>query len=283
MHFRNDTDIEKIAHLIQDADAIAIFAGAGMGVDSGLEQYRGEKGLWKKSILLNDIAVNYYDLMQPVAFKKQPELAWGLIGFLMEKYDKVEPHRGFSILKEMVHDKQHFVVTSNIDEHFQKAGFNRNRIFEIHGSIYNSQCMYNAECEIWETEYPKLESQSLTASPPFPMCPECNSYCRPNIYLFEDDFFVPAISADQQFRYMEWQERINRNCGNVIAIEIGAGKTISTLRRYAEKFAGDNHPLIRINLNDFETNNTNHISVPFGALDCFVRIENIIDKENCPF
>ena len=44
----------KIASLIEAADAVAVFAGAGMGVDSGLEQYRGSDGLWTRSIRINE-------------------------------------------------------------------------------------------------------------------------------------------------------------------------------------------------------------------------------------
>lgn len=283
MDINTDELLQEAARLIERAEAVAIFAGAGMGVDSGLEQYRGKDGLWTKSITLNNKAINYYDLMKPVAFKEEPELAWGLIGFLMDKYDQTQPHAGFSILKELVRKKKHFIVTSNTDEHFQKAGFNKNRIFEIHGSIYNSQCMYNIECETWETEYPTINNETITASPPFPMCPVCNSECRPNTYLFEDDFFVPANSADQQFRYMEWQETITTNYKNIVALEIGAGKTIFNLRRYAEKFTGHNYPLIRINPNDFETDQPNHISIPLGARNCLNRIKEYIDSEYCPF
>ena len=219
----------------------------------------------------------------PVAFREQPELAWGLIGYLMRKYDAAQPHIGFSILKEWVRQKVYFIVTSNIDEHFQKAGFNAKRIFEFHGSIYKSQCMYNLECDVWETEYPDIDSECLIASPPFPMCPVCQSYCRPNIYLFEDDFFVPTISGEQQFRYMEWIEKIKINCRNIVAIEIGAGKTISTIRRYAEGFVSDSIPLIRINPNDFETSQTNHISILIGAKESLVRINNYGDSGDCPF
>jgi NAD-dependent SIR2 family protein deacetylase len=281
---RNTNELlQKAARLIKNADALAIFAGAGMGVDSGLSQYRGAGGLWTKSITLNNTAVNYYDLMKPVAFREEPELAWGLIGFLMRKYDAIQPHIGFSILKEWVLQKEYFVVTSNIDEHFQKAGFNTKRIFEFHGSMYKSQCMYNLECGVWDAEYPKVDIETIIASPPFPMCPVCNSYCRPNVYLFEDGFFVPTISGEQQFRYMEWVEKVKMNCRNIVAIEIGAGKTISTIRRYAEEFTGEDHSLIRINLNDFETNKTNHISIPLGAKESLMQIKDYIEKEDCPF
>jgi NAD-dependent SIR2 family protein deacetylase len=283
MNNYTDENLQEAAYLIKNADAIAIFAGAGMGVDSGLEQYRGADGLWTKSITLNNTAINYNDLMKPVAFREEPELAWGLIGFLMDKYDNTQPHVGFSILKEWVQNKEYFIVTSNIDEHFQKAGFNKNRIFEYHGSIYKSQCMYNLECGVWDAEYPKVDAERSIASPPFPMCPVCNSCCRPNVYLFEDGFFVPILSGEQQFRYMEWEEKVKKNCRNIVAMEIGAGKTISTIRRTAEKFAGDESPLIRINLNDFETDKTSQISIPLGAKESLLRIKDFMDRGDCPF
>ena len=121
--------------------------------------------------------------MTPLAFKADPELAWVLICYLMNKYDATPPHIGFSILKEFVLQKEYFIVTSNIDEHFQKAGFNKNRIFEYHDSMYNTQCMYNIECGVWDTPYLKVDAENIIASR-IPVCPECNSYCRPNVYLF---------------------------------------------------------------------------------------------------
>ena len=53
MQINLEHTLKNVAELIKDADAIAIFAGAGMGVDSGLEQYRGSNGLWTKSIKIN--------------------------------------------------------------------------------------------------------------------------------------------------------------------------------------------------------------------------------------
>lgn len=282
MHIITDGSLQEIAALIVSADAVAIFAGAGMSVDSGLGQYRGTNGLWTKTLKVNNKKVNYYDLMKPLAFKEEPELAWGLIGFLMNKYENAIPHIGFSILKELLFKKEYFITTSNIDEQFQKAGLNKKRIFEIHGSIFNSQCMYNIECDVWDTPDIIVDPETVVADS-FPMCPECNSYCRPNVHLFEDDFFVSTTSAEQNFRYFEWQEKIKSKCKNIIALEIGAGKTISTIRRYSEEFAGINYPLIRINPNDFETFKTNHFSIPIGAKDFLVQVKELVDRKDCPF
>lgn len=283
MNLNSVNSLQEATCLIKSADAIAIFAGAGMGVDSGLEQYRGEDGLWTKSIHLNNKEIKYYELMKPVAFKNEPELAWGLIGFLIDKFERTIPHIGFSILRKFVAQKEYFIVTSNIDNQFQKAGFNAKRILEYHGSIFDTQCGERIECEIWDTPYVKFNPETLVADSLIPICPECNSFCRPNIHLFDDDFFVPTISAGQQFLYMEWCEKIKSNCKNIIALEIGAGKTIPTIRMYAEKFAGEQRPLIRINPYDFETDQPNQIPIPFGAKESLIRINDWIERIDCPF
>jgi NAD-dependent SIR2 family protein deacetylase len=271
---------KEIASLIEAAEAVAIFAGAGMGVDSGLEQFRGTDGLWTRSIRINDREVSYYDLMKPLAFREEPGLAWGFISNRISAYRETVPHEGFSILQELLKQKEYFIITSNVDEHFQKAGFPPNRIFEIHGSIFNSQCMYNAECSTWRTPYVKMLSDGITASSPYPSCPVCNSYSRPNIYLFDDDFFLPEIGAEQQFRYMEWREYIEEEGLRPLALEIGAGETIPTIRKYAERFAGIDYPLIRINPNDSATSGTKHLSLACDAKHGLLKIIQCFDGEN---
>jgi hypothetical protein len=77
---------------------------------------------------------------------------------------------------------------------------------------------------------------------------------------------------------MEWREKMVKSCRNIIALEIGAGKTIPTIRRYAENFAENNFPLIRINPQDFKINRSNHISIPLGAMDSLIRIKDYMDK-----
>lgn len=267
--------IKETAKLIRDADAIAIFAGAGMGVDSGLEQYRGKDGLWTQSMILNNKAVNYGELMTPAAFRDEPEAAWGLIAYRIEKYRNTTPHAGFSIVRELAIQREYFIITSNVDEQFQRAGFNPEKIFEFHGSIFRTQCGTNLECGTWETPFIKIDPDTNIARSPIPECPVCNSYCRPNVYLFDDENFITEISAEQQFRYMEWREMIRSRFKKFVALEIGAGLEIPTIRRYAERFAGDEHYLIRVNPSDFETDQPNQISIPMRAVDYLKKIKGL--------
>lgn len=280
MENKEDRLFKEIASLIKAADAIAIFTGAGMGVDSGLEQYRGTDGLWTRSIRIREREIPYYDLMKPVSFREEPALAWGLISNRISMYQDTLPHEGYGILLELLRQKEHYVITSNVDEQFQKAGFHPDRIFEIHGSVFNSQCMYNTECGTWRTPHIKMLSDGITADSPYPFCPVCNSFCRPNVYLFDDDFFVPDLAAEQQFSYMEWREYLREEQLQPLALEIGAGETIPTIRTYAERFAGTHCPLIRINPNDHETDHANHYSVPYSARQGLLKIRQHTKAEN---
>ncbi|MFN6040176.1 MAG: SIR2 family NAD-dependent protein deacylase [Bacteroidota bacterium] len=278
MNTNTDTKFEQVAELIQKAEAIAIFAGAGMGVDSGLEQYRGDDGLWTKSIIINGKAVKYRDLMTHQAFEEVPKKAWGLVASLINKYNSTTPHSGFSELLNLIKDKEYFVITSNCDEHFQKAGFNEESILECHGSVYNMQCMDILEREIWITPEIIFHQENLMAEYPLPCCPNCAGNCRPNIFLFGDWFWVSIKSASQQKRYNKWSKEIKTICKNILAIELGAGKVIPTIRNSAEKFAGQSIPLVRINPNDFEVLSGHHISLPYGAKASILKVAEKINK-----
>ena len=64
----------------------------------------------------------------------------------------MRPHEGFDILLNWAMQKDYFVFTSNIDGHFQLAGFAHHRIIECHGSIGYLQCTQPCCNEIWKND-----------------------------------------------------------------------------------------------------------------------------------
>lgn len=263
MSIRNQFNIIK--DLITNTDAIALFAGAGMGVDSGLEQYRSTDGTWTKHIEHAGQKIKLIDLMTHAAFEEQPTLAWSFIQSQIKKYSTTEPHIGFSLLLDLIKEKDYFVITSNIDAHFQKAGYDPLKIYECHGSIFNMQCLDILERDIFPTPF----------NEPIPKCPKCGGNCRPNVMLFGDWLWIPENSIRQQLRYIEWQKK-NKN-KTILIIEIGAGKTIATIRKQAESLAESKHTLIRVNPKDFEVTKPNYIGFEMGALE-WIEIINFYFK-----
>jgi NAD-dependent SIR2 family protein deacetylase len=265
----NKCALEKVLNIIREADAIAIFAGAGMSVDSGINSFRGDDGLWTKTISIGGESYNHLDLMSHHAFIESPKVAWEFILNLKEKYERTNPHEGYYNLLSLIKDKEHFIITSNIDEHFLKAGFDENCIFECHGTVNYMQCLDILEREVWLT--PEIKTENLQLAD-LPTCPNCGSICRPNVLLFGDWFWIPIRSTHQQIRYLNWCRKIKEIKKNVVAIEIGAGKTIRTIRNAAEMFASNKHPLIRINPFDFETKMSNHFSIKMNAKEFLMSI-----------
>lgn len=131
--------IPQAAKTIQQADGLLITAGAGMGIDSGLPDFRGKNGFWRAFPPLAKLNLNFQDMATPNLFHHDPLLAWGFYGLRLNSYRKTIPHAGFHLLKKWAKHKQHgaFVYTSNVDGQFQKAGFPPHQVIECHGSIHH--------------------------------------------------------------------------------------------------------------------------------------------------
>src|SRR5437867_8631899 len=107
--------IRRAAEAIAGAEALLIGAGAGMGVDSGLPDFRGDHGFWKAYPPYARLGLNFIALANPRWFRDSPELAWGFYGHRLNLYRQTTPHAGFQILRKWAAQMKHggFVYTSN--------------------------------------------------------------------------------------------------------------------------------------------------------------------------
>lgn len=90
------------ARLIDEADSLIIGAGAGMGVDSGLPDFRGPGGFWQVYPALGRAKIRFEEIASPAAFRDDPTLAWGFYGHRLNLYRATVPHEGFRLLKKLV-------------------------------------------------------------------------------------------------------------------------------------------------------------------------------------
>src|SRR5437899_3318499 len=138
----DDEVLNRAAEALASADALLIAAGAGMGVDSGLPDFRGDRGFWRAYPPYEKLGLNFVALANPRWFTTDPALAWGFYGHRMNLYRSTSPHHGFQILLKWARRMRHgaFVFTSNVDGHFQRSGFAADRVVESHGSSEWLQC-----------------------------------------------------------------------------------------------------------------------------------------------
>jgi NAD-dependent SIR2 family protein deacetylase len=137
---------EKFAHAakaIETASAMVVTAGAGMGVDSGLPDFRGDKGFWNAYPMYERLGINFVGAANPANFEGDPAFGWGFYGHRTNLYRETEPHEGFQLLQTWCDEfyQDSFVITSNVDGQFQKAGYREDQILEVHGSIHHLQCL----------------------------------------------------------------------------------------------------------------------------------------------
>ena len=76
----------KAAEIILQADCIVIAAGAGMGVDSGLPDFRGTEGFWRAYPALRAAGLDFISVASPRTFRDDPTLAWGFYGHRLALY-----------------------------------------------------------------------------------------------------------------------------------------------------------------------------------------------------
>ncbi len=239
--------IARAAAAIAAADALLVGAGAGMGVDSGLPDFRGPEGFWRAYPPFRELGLSFSDLANPHWFERDPHLAWGFYGHRLALYRRTRPHAGFAILRQLIDRAPAggFVFTSNVDGQFSAAKFERDAIVECHGSIHHLQCSRPCNGDIWpaSAHNPDVDEQRFTARGELPRCPHCDAIARPNILMFGDGAWLSSRS-DQQYGNLEsWLRQLPRDA-RIVKIEIGAGTDVPSVRWQLQQVPGT---LVRIN------------------------------------
>jgi NAD-dependent SIR2 family protein deacetylase len=272
---RTDSAVQQAANVIADAEALLITAGAGMGVDSGLPDFRSAQGFWRAYPPLEKLGLSFEKMAQPHWFAAQPEMAWAWYGHRQQLYRETAPHEGYRLLRQwaQVMTGGSFVFTSNVDGHFGFADFLADRIVECHGTIHLYQCTAPCKSDIWVGDPPdmQIDLTSLWAFGELPRCPDCGAVARPNILMFHDHAWIAEATRQQRTRYARWLDGLSGK--RVVVIECGAGTAIATTRiegeRIAERFEGK---VVRINP-DASEEHERVIAVRLPALQALTRIQ----------
>ena len=271
-----DSSLKRAAEAISRAEIFILTAGAGMGVDSGLPDFRGDHGFWNAYPMYARLGLSFVDCANPEHFERDPAFGWGFYGHRTNLYRETTPHQGFNIIRRWIDRNRsgYFVVTSNVDGQFQKAGFADDRIVEVHGSIHHLQCSTPCCRTIWEnSEQIPINTETMRART-IPRCQFCREVSRPNILMFGDWSWISDRTNVQQGRYRTFLES-NRG-KKIVVIEMGAGKAVPTIRYTSEGLGEPPHTtVIRINPREAEIDDP-HISLEYGALEGLQQIDALL-------
>jgi NAD-dependent SIR2 family protein deacetylase len=258
---------QAAAKAIRNARALVITTGAGMGVDSGLPDFRGNEGFWNAYPPYRNLSLSFVEAANPGHFERDPAFGWGFYGHRTNLYRQTVPLRGFQLLLDWAErfDLDTFVVTSNVDGQFQKAGFREDQILEVHGSIHHLQCITPCSHAIWDNRDEIPVDLDTMRARHIPLCPRCGVAARPNILMFGDWSWLPDRTQGQQMRFDLFVAQHQDQ--SLVIIEMGAGTAIPTIRYTSERL-GDRSgaTLVRINPREPQVPRP-HISLPCGALE----------------
>lgn len=269
--------IQHAAELIEQADALVIGAGAGMGVDSGLPDFRGQDGFWRAYPALGAAGIAFSSIASPEAFHSDPRLAWGFYGHRLALYRRTRPHDGFRILLRWAERMAWgaSVFTSNVDGHFHQAGFAERSVHECHGSIHWMQCLRPCRSSVWRADElaPEVDEAACRWLGDLPTCPWCGSTARPNIMMFGDPDWSAQRYHAQKSQLGLWLTRASRP----VVVELGAGTAIPSVRHFSHSvIQSHGGRLVRINPRESAVPTSADIGIAGGALATLVAIDALL-------
>lgn len=263
--------IEQVKTYLKDADAVIIGAGAGLSTSAGFV-YSGERF----SKYFSDFAKNYHfsDMYSggfyPYETLEEHWAYWSRYIYI-NRYRKA-PKPVYENLLKLVKDKDYFVLTTNVDHCFQKAGFDKHRLFYTQGDYGLWQCSKPCHKETYENEEIILQmlqaqgyeldetgdlfvpdGKNLKMSVPSKLVPHCPKCGRPmSMNLRADSTFVEDEGWHKAAR--RYEEFIRRHKGlKVVFLELGVGYNTPIIIKYPFwQFTAENPNAVYVCVNQSE-------------------------------
>ena len=216
--------IDRLKSLIENADAIVIGAGAGLSTAAGFT-YSGKR--FHENFHDFEAKYNFHDIYSGGFYPYDtPEKFWAFWSryiFINRYLDPPKPV--YNELFELVKDKNYFVITTNVDHCFQKAGFNKQRLFYTQGDYGLFQCSVPCHNKTYDNEeivrkMVKNQRDMKIPSELVPKCPVCGKPMTMN--LRSDDKFVEDDGWRAACKRYEDFIRKNKN-KRILFLELGVG------------------------------------------------------------
>lgn len=225
--------IKRLRTAIEHADCIVIGAGAGLSTSAGFV-YAGER--FKKYFSDFEEKYGFHDMylggFYPYKTLEEFWAYWSRYIYI-NRYVSA-PKSVYNKLLELVKDKDYFVITTNVDHQFQKAGFDKKRLFYTQGDYGLFQCSTPCDTDTYENEEiirRMMDGQKDMKIPSdlIPKCPKCGKPLTMN--LRSDDKFVEDTGwheASQQYKnflHTRWNQ-------SVLFLELGVGYNTPSIIKY---------------------------------------------------
>lgn len=249
--------INKIKKLVEESDYILIGAGSGLSTSAGIE-YSGKR-----------FEDNFAEFIDKYHFTDMYTSSFYEFNTEEEKWAYWAKHiylnnvgmkatKLYKDILEIVKDKNYFVITTNVDDQFEKSGFNKDKIFATQGSYKFIQCSKACHNKLYDDsqlvkEMLKRTSNYKIPSELVPKCPVCGGpmdvNLRKDAYFVEDEKWYKQAKKYEQFLDEAKDKK-------VVLLELGVGfNTPGIIRLPFEKLVleNENWTLVRLNKDNTST------------------------------
>lgn len=225
--------LERLKAALRDCDAVVIGVGSGLSTAAGFT-YNGER--FEK--YFSDFAAKYgiKDMYSggfyPFATPEEHWAYWSRYIYINRYMDAPKPV--YNDLLKLVQDKDYFVITTNVDHCFQKAGFDKKRLFYTQGDYGLFQCSEPCCQETFDNEevireMVKRQEDMKIPTELLPTCPHCGKPLTMN--LRSDDTFVEDKGWHRAAE--RYENFLRTRAGQkILFLELGVGYNTPVIIKY---------------------------------------------------
>ena len=225
--------IQKLKTALDEADAVVIGAGAGLSTSAGFT-YDGER--FHKYFADFEAKYGFHDMYSggfyPYATPEEHWAYWSRYIRINRYTDAPKPV--YSDLLRLIRGKDYFVITTNVDHCFQKAGFDKKRLFYTQGDYGLFQCSEPCCRETWDNEaiIRQMVAEQKDMKIPsalVPRCPHCGKPLTMNLraddrFVEDEGWHAAAVRYANFLRTGEGQK--------ILFLELGVGYNTPSIIKY---------------------------------------------------
>ena len=226
-------NIRRLREALNAADAVVVGAGAGLSTSAGFT-YSGDR--FHRYFADFEKKYGFHDMYSGAFCRYEtPEEHWAYWSrFITVNRYMDAPKPVYEQVYDLVREKDYFIITTNVDHCFQKAGFNKKRLFYTQGDYGLFQCSQPCCQETFDNEkiIRRMMEQQMDMRIPselLPVCPHCGKPMTMN--LRSDDKFVEDEgwhrSAERYENFLQ-----TRKNGRILFLELGVGYNTPVIIKY---------------------------------------------------
>lgn len=165
-------EVMELKKIIDESNNIVFFGGAGVSTESGIPDFRSEKGIYSA---VSEYGYNPETILSHSFFMKNKEIFFKYYKKNLLYPDAKPNNAHYGLAKLEKEGKLKAVITQNIDDLHQKAG--SKNVLELHGTLYKNYCM---KCgKNFDLDY-------VTKDYGITLCDKCGGVVRPDVVLYEE-------------------------------------------------------------------------------------------------